>query len=573
MKGKILAFLCVLVHFLCPGQSPSLQNCGTILSAADTYWLYQLPWYGNNQYLLDLLRELNAASKNAESQSACGGISPAQFRIPLQSVLVRRADSTGITSEHLPDSVLREVNRLYALNGSGIQFYWLCEARYIYDNFFYAELTDSASQVPMFAQLDTDGAIDVFFIGALANDRYGAARFPAWTHPFHTLVTCDRESVNDIAETLSHELAHCLNVLHTADGFRCGNIDNANCGDCKQEAVDRTRTQGMFCSPFAQYKCELNGDFLCDTEADGGSYSGNPALGANVVNCLRIQHSNNNYNKDNWGDDWAPDLSNLMSFAHGCRSTFTPMQKAVMVATILNYIPNYHLQAENSFDTFEPDNYPQSAMPLPLGDVQCHTFHWSPLAPNEYSACDEDWFRVTLPTYGALEIKTFDVAGQPQPDTYLELFDSSMSLLASNDSLLPGSQFAWIPDINLAPGRYLIRASHRSPNGSAGSRGHYHIQANFGPPVYAPEAPSPELFATLAFDNQAQQVLVQVVRPGTYEFQLSDLHGKPVSWARFSTHAGAQHRLDVPVSSSGMFIAVLRQGNSVLHKRFPVLVD
>lgn len=568
MKGKLLALgLFVLTCMACPAQALPPLECGTRLSPADTNWLYQLPWYGNNAYLFDLLRELDASSKTNTMQALCGGVSPAQFRIPLQAVLVRRSDSMGITSDHLPDSVLREVNRLYALNGTGIQFYWLCEPRYIYNDYYYAQLGDSSTQSPLFAQIDTDGAIDVFFVGAFGQEFFGSARFPAWTHPFHALVRCNRASLNDVAETLAHEFAHCFNVLHTADGTRCEQFDNAFCPDCTQEAVSRSKTQGLFCSPFGQLKCELNGDFLCDTEADGGSYSGNAIDGANVVNCVRISHANNNYNKDNWGDAWAPDLSNLMTYAHGCRSTFTPMQKAVMVATILNYIPFYYLRAENSFDTFEPDNHPLSALPLPLGDVQCHTFHWSPLSPLEFSACDVDWMAVELPAFGALEVKTFAVAGQPQPDTYLELFDTALTLIASNDSLLPGSQFAWIPDINLPAGRYLIRASHRSPQGSAASRGHYHIQANYGPPVSAPAAERPDLLAALRFDDVARQLVVTPGRSGRYALVVQDLQGRQVGVEEFGGAAGVPHRVEMAGLATGVYVVGLRCGGLVMRER------
>ncbi len=124
MKGKLLALVfIVLTCMVCPAQSTLPVECGTRLSPADTNWLYQLPWYGNNAYLIDLLRELDASSKTNTAQSLCGGISPAQFRIPLQAVLVRRADSTGITTEHLPDSVLHKVNCRYAIGRTGIQFY------------------------------------------------------------------------------------------------------------------------------------------------------------------------------------------------------------------------------------------------------------------------------------------------------------------------------------------------------------------------------------------------------------------------------------------------------------------
>lgn len=550
-------------------------ECATSVTAADSSWLRQLPWFGNNAFLLNFLQSYHAQQKTSRiTDLACGGTVPAQLRIPVRSVIVKRSDSTGSIEAHETDWIIRQMNLTLQANQTSIQFYQICDPIYIYDDVYASDLPSLSTSLGMFSLVDTEGAIDIFFLDSADVGAKGYARFPHDVASFHAWVLTNRPQLGDVSETLLHEMGHCLGLLHTYEGTFCQRFladpyFNYECGECDQEPVSRTRGQGFPCSNIGALKCSINGDLLCDTPGDPALFEND-----NLQACAFTPTSNTNgLNWDRWGDTWTPSESNMMSSASGCRTTFSPMQTAVMMGTILNYIPNFYPRVENDFDVFEPNNYPQSATRLQLGDVQCHTFHWSSLAPNEYSACDEDWFRVTLPTYGALEIKTFDVAGQPQPDTYLELFDSSMNLVASNDSLLPGSQFAWIPDINLVPGRYLIRASHRSPNGSAASRGHYHIQANFGPPVHAPEAQSPDLFATLSFDNQAQQVLVQVVRPGTYEFQLSDLHGKPVSWARFSAHAGAQHRLDVPASSSGMFIAVLRQGNSVLHKRFPVLVD
>ncbi len=570
--------LIILVAFASLGQLYAqmlVGECGTHLSQSDTTWLYQLPWFGNNSYLVDLLRELEQSQKNQTIQAAaCGGTTSATFRVPIQAVLVRRTDSTGITHDFIPDLVISQVNSIYYTNNIGIQFYLLCPNRYLYDDEYYGELSGYDSHTPLFSTIDTDGAIDVFFLGTMDALINGAARFPSRVHPFHALVRCDRPQVEDIAETLAHELAHCLNVLHTADGTRDDQDDNANCSRCKQESVLHSRTQGILCDFAGQLKCEVNGDFLCDTEADAGSYSGDSANVLNVVNCNLVDIPNSaysNYNEDKWGDKWNPDLTNLMSYAHGCRSTFTPMQRAVMVNSVISYIPNFSPRVENDFDVFEPNNFPQSATRLQLGDVQCHTFHWAPLSSNEFSACDEDWFRVTLPTYGALEIKTFDVAGQPQPDTYLELFDSTLSPIASNDSLLPGSQFAWIPDINLLPGTYLVRASHRSLQGTTESRGHYHIQANFGPPVQTPEAASADLFASMTLDDQNRQVHVHAGRPGHYALQVSDFQGKIIFVNGFNAYAGAQYRFDIPASPSGMLLATLRQGDAVLRKRFPVL--
>ena len=565
---KILLLIAAIVAVNPAFSQTPFGDCGTHLLESDSTWITQLPWFGNNAYLLDILKNLERSQKADEVHaSSCGGTTNAQFRVPLQAVVVRRDDSTGIPSDFLADSVLREVNRLYDINSTGIQFYWLCENKALYSDYYYKQLGDSATHSQLFLNSTTAGAIDVFFVGSLLSSINGAARFPHRYLPFHAFVRCDRESIAVIAETLAHELAHCLNVLHTADGTRGNQQDNALCRPCRQESVSRTKTQGLFCDNIGLLKCEVNGDFLCDTHGDPGSYVGDSAQNVDPFTCTLLPYNNNRYNEDQWGDAWVPDLSNLMSYAHGCRSTFTPMQKAILVSSVISYIPNFFPRVENDFDTFEPDNHPLSALPLPLGDVQCHTFHWSPLSPLEFSACDVDWMVVELPAFGALEVKTFAVAGQPQPDTYLELFDTALTLIASNDSLLPGSQFAWIPDINLPAGRYLIRASHRSPQGSAASRGHYHIQANYGPPVSAPTAERPDLLAALRFDDVARQLVVTPGRAGRYALVVHDLQGRKVGMDDFGGAEGVAHRVDMAGLAAGVYVVGLRCRGLAMRER------
>ncbi len=257
-----------------------------------------------------------------------------------------------------------------------------------------------------------------------------------------------------------------------------------------------------------------------------------------------------------------------MSYATGCRSTFTPMQTAILRGSVTSYIPGFFPRVENDFDVFEPDNYPETATSLPFGDVQCHTFHWSPLSPNEFSACDADWYRVDVPAFGALAIKTFAVLGQPEPDTYLELFDTSMTLLAANDSLL-GSDFAWIPATNLDAGSYFIRASHRSMSGTAESRGHYHIQANLTAPVAVEATDFPQPVVSVAYDPATQVLTIDFKRSktSTYTLTLHDLQGRIQATHRLHAHTGAHHQLPL-VLPAGVYIARLASPTTSLQKKF-----
>jgi hypothetical protein len=406
----------------------SAQNvdCGTRLSPSDSTWVRSLPWFGNNGYLLGLLSFVNESRKSETlTATACGGTTTANFRVPIQATIVQSDDSLGSATPAQVDSIIKLLNQLYWVNQTDIQFYQICEPKYLYNTTYSQNLADLNASLQMFSLVDTDGAIDVFFLDSASLGVNGYARFPANTYPLHTWVLTNRPTLSDVTETLAHEIGHTLNLLHTYEGSFCRDwpsptFFNYECGECGQESVSRTRGQGAPCDFIGFLKCEVNGDLLCDTPGD-------PVLIQNdnlSICAFSPVSSTNRLNRDHWGDTWAPDETNFMSSATGCRSTFTPMQTAILIGSVTSYIPNFFPRVENDFDVFEPDNYPETATLLPIGDVQCHTFHWSPLSPNEFSACDSDWYRVEVPAGGSLAIKTFAVPGQPEPDTYLELFDS-----------------------------------------------------------------------------------------------------------------------------------------------------
>jgi hypothetical protein len=356
LKNTRLILFALLFPILGYSQVPMGFDCATSLELEDTTWLYQLPWFGNNQILTTAFLGSENTSWKSESTSAiCGGITSAQYRVPIKATILHNTDSTGGIAPFWVDSILSGVNALYAQNNTRIQFYLICEPGDLYNTFYNRSISSRDGSLGLFNQVDTDGAIDVFFLDTARVGANGYARFPYSSFPFHSWVLTSRPNVDDISETLAHELAHCLNLLHTAEGIRRDTGDfNSECGPCKQESVSRTRGQGFPCDFVGHRKCEVNGDFLCDTPAD-------PALidSANLSGCVFTPTAPNAIlNEDNWGDTWAPDVSNLMSFAKTCRSTFTPMQTAILIGSVTSYIPNFFPRVENDFDVFEPDNYP-----------------------------------------------------------------------------------------------------------------------------------------------------------------------------------------------------------------------
>jgi len=100
-------------------------------------------------------------------------------------------------------------------------------------------------------------------------------------------------------------------------------------------------------------------------------------------------------------------------------------------------------------DAYEPDDDPANATPLEYGEPQTHD-----LVP----ATDEDWLRLRLTEASALAVETRGAS--ESDDTFLEIYDSSMQLLATADDkggLDRGSLYTTTEC--LAPGDYFVRVT------------------------------------------------------------------------------------------------------------------
>src|SRR5690606_6179088 len=119
---------------------------------------------------------------------------------------------------------------------------------------------------------------------------------------------------------MAHEIGHALELYHTHQGRQKGK-NNGQCGDCYQESVSRTKTQGVGCLfTMGKKKCKVNGDLLCDTEAD-------PYINYNVNGSCMYTGGGT----DNWGDAWIPNGNNIMAYtSSSCMNYFSPMQVAKM---------------------------------------------------------------------------------------------------------------------------------------------------------------------------------------------------------------------------------------------------
>lgn len=311
-------------------------------------------YFGDNQKLIDILleNEINISKNYLEELDTLKMlptmdqnklIGSIKYEIPIKAWIYRNTNGLGNISVNEAYQIIDELNSIYTLN-TNISFYLLCDIQEI-NNSSYANYADSY-YTDFFANNRTQGAIDVHFVISsfpFPNEKWsGIAYLPWQSIPYSCAVSTIYRTLPGMASTLAHEIGHNLGLRHTHDTARSNEKYNENAGNCYQEAVSRSKRQGLFCLKYInKKKCEINGDGLCDTEADPGVFKEDRLPHPSYIDFPCIYNSANG-GHDNWGHMWTPTVSNIMGYApSSCRSYFTPLQLGKMIAYIPGIDINY----------------------------------------------------------------------------------------------------------------------------------------------------------------------------------------------------------------------------------------
>lgn len=447
MKHLFISIIAIFISI--PLNAQTTKPCGTKPLPDDEFEL--LPWYGNNAYLLHFADSIKLFERNPmylSKTSIINEIPESNYKVPIQFWIYRdeNGNDNGIDDNYLQNE-LDELNTLYLLNGTQIQFYKTCENFYIDDDSLL--YVDENEQQNIIRNNFENGVINVHIV-----------RDMPFAGVFWQLITREGVIINHTWEnfgTLSHEIGHYFSLEHTHR--------NSDKGKCRQEAVSRTREFTFWdCTYKTGLVCEKNGDGFCDTEADpnlnGGIYTTGCIFTDNTIT-------------DNWGDlyaDTPPNTANIMSYMspRTCRDFFSPSQSIAMVDKLIKR--GYEHDNSNPieryfFDQYEPDNFSTTARNIPLNTLQHHTFHWTRKSKNEVVSCDEDWlmFTITSVNQGELLQIYTDNGLFEDADTEIWVYKSDdLSNPIAHDDNSNNNGYSSIVLENLEIGNYLIKVINNS---------------------------------------------------------------------------------------------------------------
>lgn len=354
MKKIVIAtlalFLCQSLILKAQVEQYDPASCST--PHLDSANAVALPYYANNQILSDYLTNngyYNLEQISFPNLKTTATFLEPKYLIPLTIYIYRDGSNdpnSSIDENDARDYICR-ANDIFRTAGSSIQFY-IESISFEGNNFFNQEVSTNLHIYDMWSRKRlSDGyqGINVHFIrynlepqaapGKATLPHYPVAPYSEYSLfvRTHTNPSGTERPALSIAATLAHEVGHTLGLLHTHHPGRLTSvIQNSENGTisngCYQESVSRTRENKWYDGCFSSngyLKCEINGDFLCDTEAD-------PRQTLLVDGtCTYIHPTSGDFLEDNWGVDWLPPTNNVMSYTiDACSNDFSKGQTAIM---------------------------------------------------------------------------------------------------------------------------------------------------------------------------------------------------------------------------------------------------
>jgi hypothetical protein len=203
--------------------------------------------------------------------------------------VIRSSGGVGLDLNTVSSSVISDLNYYYL--DTGVSF-GLCDSSYIDSDSYNSNLYygDSISLSTLHKKYNSENCINIYVLSNA--ESFGAAGL-AQSIPSNA---CIIHNEYYRTSTLPHEVGHCLGLYHTHHGTYSGEKGIP-------ELVDGSNSSHA-------------GDFIVDTPAD-------PNRWGNMVSECVYQISS----KDANGDTYAPDPTNIMSYAKkSCRTVFSDGQ-------------------------------------------------------------------------------------------------------------------------------------------------------------------------------------------------------------------------------------------------------
>ncbi|MBN2300829.1 MAG: zinc-dependent metalloprotease [Acholeplasmataceae bacterium] len=331
MKKNIILFIIIFFSSILTAQQ---RYCGTKPPDIDPY---TIPYYGNSKFINEISTLINKRSDKTNFKSAILEYyedEGAWIDLPLKIIIHRDfGGNNAAMSDADAIQLLQGINLALDNTDSDIRLYLKCEIQHV-DNTNVNNSLDTDQQFEdMFGMERDPKAVNLHILRNDANSTSsswltGRAVFPFETNDKSFAILTHPEigvdNMIDFISTAVHELGHVFNLRHTHMCDRCDPyIPNKDASKCFQESVSRSKTNGILCvSTYNEVKCEINGDYLCSTDASPGALWWE----VNEITCAYTT-----FWEDKWNEYFAPQVNNFMQYTYGnCRDLFTDEQHSIM---------------------------------------------------------------------------------------------------------------------------------------------------------------------------------------------------------------------------------------------------